>query len=280
MLRTTSGLQRLGPADMGRMRQLLDRDPVTNVFVDSRVQQTGMDPRLLGGQIWGYGTDGTLESACHVGANLVPVQASPAAVRVFAEHAAAQTRSCSSLVGLQDAVGPLWELLEPSWGPARSIRPDQPFMTMCEPSHVQPDPTVRRVLIDELDMLYPASVAMFTEEVGVSPEIDGAAHYRARVAQLISRGWAFARFDDGRVVFKAEVGVATRHACQIQGVYVDPDLRGRGLAAPAMAAVVGMALRDVAPVVTLYVNEGNTAARRAYQRAGFVRAATFATVLF
>lgn len=280
MLRTTPGLQRLGPADLARLRQLLDRDPVTNVFVDSRVQQTGLDPRRLGAQIWGYGTGSALESACHLGANLVPVQAHSQAIRVFAEHAAAQARSCSSLVGLQDAVGPLWEQLEPSWGPARSVRPDQPFMTLRELSPVQPDPAVRRVLIDELDVLYPASVAMFTEEVGVSPEVDGAAHYRARVAQLIARGWAFARIEDGRVVFKAEVGVATSRACQIQGVYVDPELRGSGIAAPAMAAVVDMALRDIAPVVTLYVNEANTAARRAYARVGFVRAATFATVLF
>jgi len=262
------------------MRELLQRDPVTDVFVDSRVQQTGLDPRRLGGQVWGFGAGGSLESACHVGANLVPVQATPAAVRVFAEHAAEQGRSCSSLVGPQDAIAPLWERLEPHWGPARSVRPDQPFLTISAPSPIRPDPAVRRVVLDELDVLYPASVAMFLEEVGVSPEADGAAHYRARVAQLISRGWAFARIEDGQVVFKAEIGVATARACQIQGVYVHPAHRGRGVAAPAMAAVIAMALREVAPVVTLYVNAGNTAARRAYARAGFVRAATFSTVLF
>ena len=280
MLRTTPALQRLGPADLVRVRELLERDPVTNVFVDSRVRQTGLDPRRLGGQMWGYGAGESLESACHVGANLVPVEATSGAVRVFAEHAADQGRSCSSLVGPQDAVGPLWEQLEPHWGPARSVRPDQPFMTIREPSPVRPDPAVRRVLIDELDVLYPASVAMFVEEVGTSPEVDGAAHYRARVAQLISRGWAFARIEDGQVVFKAEVGVATSRACQVQGVYVHPEHRGRGIAAPAMAAVVNAALRDIAPVVTLYVNAGNTAARRAYERVGFFRAATFTTLLF
>ena len=280
MLRTTPALQRLGPADMARLRQLLERDPVTNVFVDSRVQQTGLDPRRLGGQMWGYGAGESLESACHVGANLVPVEATPAAVRTFAEHAVEQGRNCSSLVGPQDAIAPLWERLEPHWGPARSVRPDQPFLTISAPSPIRPDPAVRRVLLDELDVLYPASVAMFTEEVGVSPEAEGPAHYRARVAQLISRGWAFARIEDGEVVFKAEIGVATARACQIQGVYVHPAWRGRGIAAPGMAAVVQMALREVAPVVTLYVNAGNIAARRAYERAGFVRAATFTTVLF
>jgi len=280
VLRTTPALQLLGPSDMARLRRLLDVDPVTNVFVDARVQQTGLDPRRLGGEVWGYGAGGALESACHAGANLVPVQAHPAAVAMFAEHAVTQGRRCSSLVGQQEALRPLWEHLEPHWGPARSVRPDQPFMTIRQPSPLRPDLTVRRVLIDELDLLYPSSVAMFTEEVGVSPEADGAGPYRARVAQLISRGWAFARIEDGRVVFKAEIGVATARACQIQGVYVEPSLRGRGIAGPAMAAVVNAALRDIAPVVTLYVNADNTPARRAYERVGFTRAATFTTVLF
>ena len=50
--------------------------------------------------------------------------------------------------------------------------------------------------------LLPACVAMFTEEVGVSPNgHDGGAVYRARVAELIQAGRAFARFDGDQVVF-------------------------------------------------------------------------------
>ena len=50
-----------------------------------------------------------------------------------------------------------------------------------------------------------------------------------RMLQPGPRGWSFARFDDsGRVVFKAEVACRTDNAAQIQGVYVAPELRGRG----------------------------------------------------
>ena len=129
--------------------------------------------------------------------------------------------------------------------------------------------------------MYPASVAMYTEEVGVSPEQHGgAATYRARVAQLISRGWSFVRVEDGRVVFKAEIAAATPHACQVQDVYVVPDRRGEGLATAGVAAVVAVALREIAPVVSLYVNDGNLAARRVYEQVGFHQTATFTTVLF
>jgi uncharacterized protein len=280
MLRTVSGVRPLGPGDLIPLRRLLDRDPVANVFVDHQVEANGVDPRRMGGTIWGFLRRNELVAACHAGANMVPVEADPAAVAAFADHAAVQARMSSSIVGPREMVLPLWDRLESAWGPARQVRADQPLMTMRTPSALPMDPGVRRVVLDELDVLYPACVAMFTEEVGVSPEPSGGGHYRARVAQLIARGWAFARIEDGEVVFKAEVGVATRSACQIQGVYVHPDLRGQGIAAPAMAAVVDLALREIAPVVSLYVNASNVAALRAYDRAGFAQEGTFATILF
>ena len=52
-----------------------------------------------------------------------------------------------------------------------------------------------------------------------------------------------------------------------------PELRGRGLAAAGMAAVVTEALRNVAPVVSLYVNDFNAPARAAYRRVGFTETA-------
>ena len=59
------------------------------------------------------------------------------------------------------------------------------------------------------------------------------------------------------MIFKAEVGSVTSHACQVQGVWVRPELRGRGLAETGMAAVVVEAARSIAPVVSLYVNDYN-----------------------
>ena len=280
MLRT-SALRVLRPDDLPDVLDVLERDPVADVFVAARVQAVGLDPRRLGGEMWGHVVDGRVEALCHAAANLVPVQAGPEAARAFAERARRQGRRCASIVGDRDAVAAMWAELEPAWGPARDVRDDQPLMVIDGPPAVAPDPLVRRVSVDELDLLVPACVAMFTEEVGVSPvAADGGASYRARVAELIRSGRAFARIEDGRVVFKAEVGSATHAACQVQGVWVPPDLRGRGLSAPGMAAVAVQAMADIAPVVSLYVNEFNHAARATYRRVGFTDRGTFMSVLF
>ncbi|MFJ5550446.1 GNAT family N-acetyltransferase [Streptomyces sp. NPDC093225] len=280
MTQTTTRV--LEPSDLGAALEVLDRDPVANAFVTSRVRVAGLDPWRLGGEMWGYYEDGRLVSLCYAGANLVPVCATPAAVRAFADRARRTGRRCSSVVGPAEPTGQLWRLLEPHWGPAREVRAHQPLMVIEEPSRdVAPDPLVRRVCKDEMDLIMPACVAMFTEEVGVSPLAgDGGLLYQARVAELVAAGRSFARVEDGRVVFKAEIGAATARACQIQGVWVAPEFRGRGHSESGMAAVVAYALRDVAPVVSLYVNDYNAAARAAYRRVGFREVGAFMSVLF
>ncbi|WP_449064191.1 GNAT family N-acetyltransferase [Planomonospora algeriensis] len=280
MLRTTAS-RVLDDNDRDEVLALLDTDPVANVFVASRVRSVGLNPARLGGQMWGFGPRGGLTSLCYAGANLVPVNAGPEAVHAFADRARRQGRRCSSIVGPADAVEPLWERLEPQWGPARAVRWAQPLMATATSSPLPPDPLVRRVRPEEFETLFPACVAMFTEEVGISPEAgDGGALYRSRVAELIRIGRSYARIDGGTVVFKAEIGAVTPQACQIQGVWVDPAWRGRGHAAAGMAAVVEQALACFAPVVSLYVNDYNAPARAAYRKAGFTEVGTFMSVLF
>ena len=285
VLRTRAGrssaLRLLTDRDRDEALALCDRDPVANVFVSARIRACALDPVRLGAQIWGYHDTGRLVSLCYVGANLVPAEAEPAAVAAFAERARLQGRRCSSIAGPAAAVADLWERLAPYWDRPREIRSRQPLMAIAAEPLVAPDPLVRPVRQAEVGILLPASVAMFTEEVGVSPiGYDGGAAYRARVGELVAGGRSFARIEDGQVVFKAEIGAVTPQACQVQGVWVPPALRGRGHAARGMAAVVALARRTIAPVVSLYVNDFNAPARAAYRRVGFTEVGTFMSVLF
>ena len=279
---TTTTTRVLAPGELGEALALLESEPVNNAFVTSRVQVAGLDPWRLGGEMWGWYEGGRLRSLCYSGANLVPICATPEAVRAFAERARRTGRRCSSIVGPAEPTAQLWRLLEPSWGPARDVRANQPLMvTEQMPQDITPDPLVRRIRKDEMDAIMPACVAMFTEEVGVSPMAgDGGLLYQARVAELVGAGRSFARIEDGKVVFKAEIGATTSAACQIQGVWVAPEHRGRGISVTGMAAVLRYALADVAPVVSLYVNDFNAPARASYRRVGFREVGAFMSVLF
>jgi predicted GNAT family acetyltransferase len=279
-------LRVLGGADAPALLRLCDRDPVANLFVSARllglVARPGTD---LGGQVWGWFEDGKLVSACWAGANLVPVEATPAALDAFAAHARSEGRRCSSLVGPAEPVLALWQRLEPSWRGVREVRAHQPLMVCDTEPSVAPDPAVRRATLRELDLVVPACVAMFTEEIGYAPAPpDGGGAYRARIAELVSTGRSFVRIDAGpagpEVVFKAELGAVSPKVVQVQGVWVPPHRRGEGLSEPGMAAVVEAARADGVTSVSLYVNDYNTRALAAYRRVGFREVGSFATVLF
>ncbi|WP_040338185.1 DUF4081 domain-containing GNAT family N-acetyltransferase [Candidatus Blastococcus massiliensis] len=283
MLRTPTA-RVLDESDEDAVHRLLATDPVAACVVAGRVEATGTAAAAVGAPLWGFGSGGVLEAVCLAGANLIPIAvpgAERAAAAAFAERARRAGRRCSTIVGPAAAVAPLWELLAPYWGPARDHRPRQPLLAIAGPPAVAPEPRVRPVRADELEALLPAAVAMFTEEVGVSPlRIDGGASYRARLAELVRTGRSLAWFEGGEVVFKAEIGAVSRAACQVQGVWVAPAHRGRGIGAAGTAAVVEYARSTVAPVVSLYVNDFNAAARAAYRRVGFQEAGQFASVLF
>ena len=265
---------------------MLTADPVASCMVASRIESVGLDPWRLGGEVWGCDLRGLrpvtrLEALCFAGPNLIPLRGKRSALRAFAERALRRRRMCSSMVGPAEQVLGLWAELETDWGPPREIRDDQPLMAISGTPTVTPDPLVRPVRPDELDRYLPAAVAMFIEEVGVDPRIgDGGSGYRARVAELIAGGRAFARFEGGEVVFKAEIGALSSAVGQIQGVWVHPDRRGHGLGSAGTAAVVQRLVDGMGRTASLYVNSYNSAARAAYRRIGFAQVGQYATVLF
>lgn len=263
--------------DVAAVSRVMAEDPVGACMVAARVADHGVDPQAIGGELW---TRGRAEQAlCYAGANLIPLRGQPADLRAFADRALSVTRRCSSVVGPADLVMAMWERLRAGWGEARDVRERQPLLAMQTRPQRPADPGVRRVRVDELDAYLVAAVDMFIGEVGVDPRAgDGGRGYRRRVAGLIAAGRAFARFDHGQVVFKAEIGSQSPAVGQIQGVWVHPEWRGRGLGTAGTAAVVE-AVQNSGRIASLYVNSFNTVARAAYERVGFRQVGTFATVL-
>jgi predicted GNAT family acetyltransferase len=264
--------------------RLLAADPLLNATLAARVQAVrSIAPGRLGGDVLGVRDHGGRLSAAVVHAgNLVPVGGGPVEWAALGIAVAATPRRCTSIVGRADAVGTLWEQVGSRWEPARAIRPNQPLLMLDRTAGLGPgDPRLRQVGLPDLEAYVTASAAMFTDELGVPPEaVAGAAEYRRRVAALVRRGHAFGIFDAaGEVVFKADIAAVTAHTCQVAGVWVRPESRGRGIGTAALAGVLRHALTQ-APTASLYVNDFNLAARRMYTRLGMREVATLATVLF
>ncbi|WP_343036728.1 GNAT family N-acetyltransferase [Flexivirga aerilata] len=279
MLRTLSAARTLGPGDYNAALDLCATDPLANVFVAARLIEGG--PTFTG-SLLGVEASRQLRSLCWISANVVPVAADGEALDAYAARLRRKRRRCSSIFGDSEQVLGLWSRLERHWGGARSVRPDQPMMAVSTAPLLSGRPIdsrVRPARVDEVDIVLPASARMFTEEIGYAPYLGSDRDYRRMVAALIRAGHTFVIVEDGRVIFKADIGSLASGVAQIQGVWVAPDRRGQGVAVPAMNAVVQQVIDTIAPTVTLYVNAYNEPALRTYHAAGFRQVSRFATVI-
>lgn len=262
------------------------RDPVASVVAAVQAEHLGYS-RTVGAQMLGiFGSDRGVtrpEALCWFGANLVPVGVEERHLDPLTSYLRRRGRRCSSLVGPAEQVLALWERLEPHWSEPREVRADQPSMVVDSDPLIDPDPHVRLARVEETSLVVPASVAMFTEEVGYDPTVAGGA-YASRVAELAAGERTYVRIEDlgggPEVIFKADVGALAIGVAQIQGVWVHPERRGEGLGKRGMAAVVADVRARLVPTVSLYVNGYNHSAIATYERVGFRQVGSYATVLF
>ena len=147
------GVRVLGTPDLEAFVRLAGHDPVVNVFALYRAQLTRLEPRWLGGERWGRFDRGELVSACHVGANLVPVEATADDASAFAERALARSRTATTIVGPHEAVRTFWNGVAGAWGRPREARWMQPHLVIDTAPAIEPDPYVRRTERADLEFI-------------------------------------------------------------------------------------------------------------------------------
>src|SRR6201992_2649230 len=150
-------------------RRVFDDDPVGSCMVAARVADHGLDPNSIGGGVWTR--RGPEESLCYGGVHLSPLGGRLVDMSCSPDAALTAARRCSSLVGRAELVMPMWQRLEPAWGPARDVRSQQPLMSLTSVPNCAIDPDVRQVRPDEIDTYLVAAIDMFIGEVGVDPRL-------------------------------------------------------------------------------------------------------------
>ena len=264
---------RVGPTEAAALERLLDDDRVHNVYLRSEL-------RLLGTAApWWCVSDGSeLRAAVLAGPLTVPYVPDPADAPRLADATRAHTPP-HLMVGPREAVLALHAQHQHRRA-AREIRDPQPVMVVDRARlRVLPPAPLRSTTRRDVALLADAAGMMHREEMsGDGAPPDGAA-WRARMTQLVDRGWSWAWIENGEVVFKAELSAWTPDVVQVQGVFTAPTRRGRGVATAGMTALCALLLETV-PLVTLYVNGYNEAALKVYRRVGFEEQGQFATVMY
>ena len=276
-----SRVRALTGADQDEALEFLARSPVENLFLAAKVATYGIDRRRLG-NVFAFDRGGEIVSLMLDGGTVFVAGFDPGALPAFVGQLG-PVRRCTSILGPSISVLGLHlgltERWPASWSGVSNIRGRQPLMLLERPPLIAPDARVRRLTADDYPSYLDASVHMYTDEIGSSPFKYGTGYERFVMQRLVD-GDAFGVVDDhGKVIFKADLGPRLGDQAQLQGVWVDPALRGQGISVPALSGMLRLAMQRY-PRISLYVNDFNAPAIRAYERLGFVEVGALATVHF
>jgi hypothetical protein len=241
-------------------------DPVERVFLED-VARRGL------GRFTAVARNRRYVALCHAGANVVPSGEGTGAFAEVAERARPRM-----IVGEERAVSELWDAARRKLPPPLDDRPGQPVYA----TGAAPPPGgsgLRAATLADLPALVPACAAAYLEEVGIDAHArdPGLSEWRTRAQIESGRSWIW--LDGGRIRFKAEASAWTSRAVQLQQVWVEPELRGRGYGKQAMADLIRLLL-DTTPVVCLFVRPENERAIRLYEAVGMQQVGSYRSLIF
>jgi ribosomal protein S18 acetylase RimI-like enzyme len=251
-----------------RLEQILAfcaREPVERVFLEDVAR------RGLGRFVAVPGDDG-LAALCHLGANVVP--AGDGCDRFSRRIERSRARM---IIGEERAVGELWAAVRRRFGVPREDRPGQPVFSLEEPPE-SGETGLRAARSADLERLLPACALAHEEELGVNPLEHDPDGFRWRTGAQIDDGRSWVWLEGGVILFKAEASAWTPAAVQLQQVWVDPEVRGRGFAKRAMRDLCRLLLERT-PSVCLFVRPENTAALALYRSIGMRHVLDYRSVI-
>ena len=105
-------------------------------------------------------------------------------------------------------------------------------------------------------------------ESGVNPLYKDPAGFRQRCARRIEQGRTWVWVEEGRLIFKAEIVSDTPDVIYVEGVWVNPEERGKGYGLRCISQLSRNLLQRTRSV-SILVNEQNPAALSLYRKAGY-----------
>lgn len=138
-------------------------------------------------------------------------------------------------------------------------------------------PQLRTATLGDLHLLMEINVEILSKGAGGSPLERDPAGFRRRLAGRIERGRVWLWREGERLIFKTDVLAETAQAIYLEGVYVAPDERGKGVGLRCLSQMARNLLKSAA-TVCLTVDEDNYGAQALYRKAGFELHCEHATI--
>ncbi len=265
-------VRELREEDRAQVLAFLIRDPVQSVILRGLILDYGMCAPELRGSFYGYFAEEQLFGVALIGHQIV-VFATDEAFHSFARKAVEVKARGYIMLGPQAQVETIWNHLAQQGRETRQVSAQRLYV--CQKQRQTPDRLqLLRANVAELDVIVDAQAEMALEESGIDPRLSDLAGFRHRIVERIERKRVWVKIEDGKVIFKAELFSDTPETVYLEGIWIHPEYRNRGIGKSCLTELVYRLLKDH-QAVCLIANEEETVAHRVYEHAGFTPVATY-----
>jgi predicted GNAT family acetyltransferase len=264
----TLTVQPLGGERAREATAYLESNPIETVYMRSLINEHGVeDARNRGGFYACRGRRGRIRGLALIGDAILFAADDDDATAALASFARAQFPP-RLIRGLRRAVETFWQTY--------SAQQYMPHTTAEEHLLVMSGPVathrsvhgLRPATLEDLSLLLKINAGMLYAEGGRNPLESDAEGFARRLALRISRGRVWVLREGDSLIFKTDLLAETPEAVYIEGLYVAPESRGRGVGLRCLSHL-SRALLERTTTVCLTVREDNRGARALYEKAGF-----------
>jgi GNAT superfamily N-acetyltransferase len=266
--------------DLKRMRMLTEADkpevlsflklrPVHTVVMTSFINDNGLENESNRGKFYGYrNTNGTLEGIALIGHTTLVESRSEDSLAAFALVARQSDAPIHIMMSDGKTIETFWRYFSGDNRKPRLVCTELLF-ELNFPFLVQKcDWNVRLAEAGELELIAEAHAEIAFAESGIDPLQKDREGFLKRCLKRIQKGRTFVVFENGKLVFKADIVAETSDVAYLEGIYVAPEFRGKNVGSSCLSKLSLQLLNRVEHICLLSNVEFKNA-HRSFSKAGF-----------
>lgn len=243
---------RLNGSDEAEVLRFLAVNPVQTVVMSSYIVDNGIESELNRGTFFGHrAADGSLDGVALIGHSTLVEARSDDAMTALAFAARETDVPVHLIMSNGDDAQSFFDRMTDGVCKPR-LRCVEDRFEAAFPFAVQTcEYTIKNADISQLEPVAQAQAEIAFLECGVDPMVRDREGFLKRVARRIEQGRVFSVVEDGKLMFKADIIAETNETIYLEGVYVDPEYRGKGIGSRCLADLTAHLLSRVPNICLL-----------------------------
>lgn len=271
-LRATPDLKKtyaLTENDRGETLRFLAVRPVHTVVMASFIEDNGVVSELNRGKFFGYrNADGHVEGIALIGHTTLVEARTDDALKALA-FVARNAETPIHLIMSSGANAAEFHAYLTGGSAKPRLTCVETLFEARVPFNVQEcEWNIRTADMCQLEQVAAAQAEIAFIESGVDPLLNDRDGFLSRVTRRIEQGRIFTVYEEGELIFKADIIAETADTIYLEGIYVHPSRRGKGVGPHCLAKLTADLLGRVNNVCMLS-NVDFPEAHKSFEKAGF-----------